>query len=223
MVEKSIIEKIRRLLALAGNNPNEAERVQAMLKAQRLLEQHDLQMKDVSDDEKQAVLLDPHVKTDKWRVMLFSAVALIYDCECLGRGRGLFVLGLEGHADVTVEIAKWLMRLIWDEAKKLHKSLRTSFCIGAAFQLGEKARELKEKRDHYASKYDNQLMCIVDKNKKALDEWKEQNKIKDAPRGGKEAKLDWLAAQQGRQFGNELSLERQLVATPESKRIGVRA
>ena len=44
MSREKIIERIRKLLALAGNNPNEAEAALAMEKAQAELALHNLSM-----------------------------------------------------------------------------------------------------------------------------------------------------------------------------------
>ena len=43
-MKKNIISKIEKLLALAGNNPSEAEAQAALLKAQQLMAEHNLDM-----------------------------------------------------------------------------------------------------------------------------------------------------------------------------------
>ena len=58
MTDKNIISKIEKLLALAGNNPSEAEAQAAMLKAQKLMAEHNLdlaQFKDKPQEKKEAV------------------------------------------------------------------------------------------------------------------------------------------------------------------------
>ena len=58
MTDKNIISKIEKLLALAGNNPSEAEAQAAMLKAQKLMAEHNLdlaQFKDKPQEKKEAI------------------------------------------------------------------------------------------------------------------------------------------------------------------------
>ena len=49
--EDKILEKVKKLLALAGNNPSQAEAEAAAAKAQALLQEYNLTLKDVDGEE----------------------------------------------------------------------------------------------------------------------------------------------------------------------------
>lgn len=83
---KKVIERVTKLLALAGNNPNEAEAAAAAAQAQKLLEQYNLDMamfaEDNSDD---STKVDGEnwdvVYGDPWRSAIVRDVASLYFCE----------------------------------------------------------------------------------------------------------------------------------------------
>lgn len=89
-VNDQIIERIRKLLALAGNNPNEHEAAAAAAKAQALMQEHDLEMSAVEGlhmDARTAgvtkvdgVTLHKAGKPGGWKVDLFETVAKTSDC-----------------------------------------------------------------------------------------------------------------------------------------------
>lgn len=53
-VDESVLKKIRNLLALAGNNPNENEAHAAACKAQELLAKYHLSMSDIKEEKSEA-------------------------------------------------------------------------------------------------------------------------------------------------------------------------
>ena len=55
-VEKSIVDKIKKLISLSSDNKHEAE--SAMLKAQKLLAKHNLTLAEVNEHTKQNVIED---------------------------------------------------------------------------------------------------------------------------------------------------------------------
>lgn len=95
-----IKDKIRKLLALAGNNPNENERFQAMEMAQKLLAEHDLNMSDVDRVEfnhangKHA----SSIRSEKWMTYTALAAAYLYGCKVVIDGNRVVFVGTEEHA-----------------------------------------------------------------------------------------------------------------------------
>jgi hypothetical protein len=79
-----IVERVKKLFALAGNNPNENEAAAAAEKAQAILIEHNLSMTDITnsriDDD---MVIDQELVTSAypWRRMLASAVAKMYFCK----------------------------------------------------------------------------------------------------------------------------------------------
>ena len=79
---QAAIRKIEKLLALAGNNPNEAEAAAAMAKVQELLAQYNLDMASVGDAPADKSRGDVRLKGGlyKWQRSLWKAVAELNFC-----------------------------------------------------------------------------------------------------------------------------------------------
>lgn len=79
-----ILERIKKLLNLAGNNPNESEAASAMEKVQALLAEHNLSMSDVKTHDKaeDGFVIDSTLETDSrpWRRQLATMVGELYFC-----------------------------------------------------------------------------------------------------------------------------------------------
>lgn len=132
-VEPKVIERIRKLLALAGNNPNEHEAAAAAARAQELMLQHDLTMETVSTkvdrrtagiDKGDRMVLREKGKPGGWKVALFA---------CIGQTSGCWVFTTEGGKwyDATgylvgraqdVEMAHYLYDFLVRELERLQKA-----------------------------------------------------------------------------------------------------
>lgn len=79
-----ILERIKKLLALAGNNPNEQEAAAAMEKVQAMLAEHNLSMSDVATHDKaeDGFTIDSTMETDSrpWRRNLAATIGKMYFC-----------------------------------------------------------------------------------------------------------------------------------------------
>lgn len=77
--------KVQKLLALAGNNSNEAEANVAMEKAMRLLAEHNLSMVDVAEEEREQVdqLAVPIKYLNPWRRSIIGSATRLYFCEAI--------------------------------------------------------------------------------------------------------------------------------------------
>jgi hypothetical protein len=108
-----LLDKIKKMLAKAGNNPNEHEAALAANMAQELLARHNLTMADVPDDDQPDDLAD--IVTDgtivtashPWRRPLGSAVATMYFCKYMfvgagGKNKHMFVGARHNVAVATV-------------------------------------------------------------------------------------------------------------------------
>ncbi len=83
MSNQEVIEKVKKLFALAGNNPSEKEAESAMLKAQELLLSHDLSIGDVDafDEPAQKEVVEGALNSDGaktvagWKINISNAIA----------------------------------------------------------------------------------------------------------------------------------------------------
>ena len=87
MTDKNIISKIEKLLALAGNNPSETEAQAAMLKAQKLMAEHNLdlaQFKDKPQEKKEAIkdYVEGYHNTN-WAISLAKVICDNFRCNLL--------------------------------------------------------------------------------------------------------------------------------------------
>jgi hypothetical protein len=81
------LDRVRKLLALAGNNPNEEEAARAAEKAQEILAEHNLSIADIKTDTDvdETPVEDDELITNQqqWRRDLGSIVAEMYFCQYL--------------------------------------------------------------------------------------------------------------------------------------------
>lgn len=119
MENTKIVEKIKNLLDLANNNPNEHEAMAAALKAQELMAKYHVDIRDVEDEELTDEIIENEVyvgKGDKWKFMLASVIAKNFCCKPYFRGRELLVF--YGHKKDT-EIASQVFQFLFETGNKL--------------------------------------------------------------------------------------------------------
>lgn len=135
-VDERIIDRIRKLLALAGDNPNEHEAAAAAAKAQALMQEHDLAAADVSVKTdartagitQAATVLRQRGKPGSWKEGLFSAVAETSDCWAWSTSTRGSMLGRERDVEMAEYLFAYLVRELerlqhaygatrWDELK----------------------------------------------------------------------------------------------------------
>lgn len=117
-MEERIIEKIRKCLALANNNPSEEEAKAAALQAQKLLAKYNISISDVEEVEntseeivEQAVWYKDIVKgvARAWKYELAGIVAKNFRCKHFFYGRkGVAFYGHKTDAEAAAEVYKYL-------------------------------------------------------------------------------------------------------------------
>lgn len=117
----TINEKIAHLLALASNNPSEAEAKAALLKARELMAKHKLRPEDCKQSENVRVIrelvgVECTAMTNPWAVSLSAVIAEHYCC-CSYRnrytGRKVNTIGFVGLED-DFEICKRVFLYAYD-------------------------------------------------------------------------------------------------------------
>lgn len=111
-----ILEKIEKLLALAGNNPNENEAMDAALKAQELMAKYNIELADVEGPGKsETIVMETYAPkanchyVRKWRYNLASIVAKNFCCKTYVINSETTVFyGYEKDAKIAVEVFKFL-------------------------------------------------------------------------------------------------------------------
>lgn len=120
-MEERIIEKIRKCLALANNNPSEEEAKAAALQAQKLLAKYNISISDVESLEnvneeivEQAVWFKDAVKgvARAWKYQLADIVAKNFRCKHFFYGKSAAVFyGHKTDAQAAAEVFKYLFSM----------------------------------------------------------------------------------------------------------------
>lgn len=114
-----VIEKIQKLLALAGNNPSESEAESAALKAQELIAKHNITMTEIEDagdateEEEDLGYYQIHTGNGKaWKFNLAQAIAENFRCKRFWFGRHTVAFyGYETDAQAAREVFTFLFKM----------------------------------------------------------------------------------------------------------------
>jgi len=129
MTQDRILDRIKKTLALASNNPSQEEAQAAMLKAQELLAKHGLSMADVQSAQQ---VETPNVAdemagtgTTWWEKELSAIIGQNFRCTHYFVPRvGIFFIGLEEDVAIAREIftyAKESIRTSWKRYRRQEK------------------------------------------------------------------------------------------------------
>ena len=130
MTEKNIISKIEKLLALAGNNPSEAEAQAAMLKAQKLMAENNLTMETLNSNkepQKKEVVQEwfKGGQSCQWMRILGKVIANNFRCDMLvGPGYGLVFIGLKEDARICIQVFNFAAHTLEKNMRKLRRQYR---------------------------------------------------------------------------------------------------
>ena len=135
-VSEKILNKIKNLLDLANNNPNEHEALSASLKAQELLAKYNLDVADLADGsekdkiEKAVWMPEKDYNYMNWRYELAGVIARNFCCKMylLGGTKGIVFYGFSKDAQIAHQVFSYLFQIgnkladkYYNECKKLGK------------------------------------------------------------------------------------------------------
>lgn len=114
-----MLDKVQKLLALAGNNPSEEEAKAAAMKAQKLIAQYNLDLSSLSSEEKieYKLLKAEHPNNNGYRGRLAAILAPNFRCKAVYLGTDVHFFGREGDVDTCVNVFNYL-----------YKTMRTNGC-----------------------------------------------------------------------------------------------
>jgi len=145
---EDIIARIRKLLALAGDNPNVAEATAAALKAQALIAEFDVEKFELYDEQNEEIVEVESVryKGESWAWYLASAIAdnfrcRIYRWSWTGAGHVVKFVGYDADAEAAALVFDRLFtlgkRLADREAREARKLYGTARGVKGAFLIGD--------------------------------------------------------------------------------------
>lgn len=114
-----MLDKVQKLLSLAGNNPSEGEAKAAAMKAQKLIAQYNLDLSALSAEEviQYKLLRAEHPNNNGYRGSLASIIAPNFRCKAIYLGAQIHFFGREGDVDTCVSVFNYL-----------YKTMRTNGC-----------------------------------------------------------------------------------------------
>lgn len=128
MAEKNIISKIEKLLALAGNNPSEAEAQVAMLKAQKLMAEYNLDMAQFQDKPQKKEAVTEYFKgyhNTGWAMALAKVICDNFRCNLLrAPGYGLVFVGLKEDVAICKAVFSFAAETLDKNMRKLRRQYR---------------------------------------------------------------------------------------------------
>lgn len=227
MDKAAIIDKVNKLLALAGNNPNEHEAANAAAQAQRLMEKYQIAQFQVGGDQDDSTgmgVIDGVIirqgRMDIWMQSLFVDLCHLYECDGYRarHGGGLRAIGLESDVEMVktmfgylVKVIRHLHKVEWDVAKargeysggrRMANAFRRGFCQGAADRIVQRLQG--EKAEAAAAECDVRALVVVKKDK--IDKFKEDNDYKFRKQSRRSAGHAAGAYQKGQAAGNNVGL-----------------
>lgn len=144
MKREQIIEKIKKIMALAQNNPNENEALAATLKAQKMMAEFHVEEKDLGDDVTESNIDEMIVKlsgkTQKWRIALAQTLAKNFRCRLYLIDGNVTFYGYVEDIQICSEVFRSLYVIgskLSDKAKREARKqygtasgVRNAFCLG---------------------------------------------------------------------------------------------
>lgn len=114
MANEKILGKIKNLLDLANNNPNENEAMAAALKAQELMAKYNIDSSAIDTDKSEKEFFHATYKDTgkhemkKWKVTLSSIIARNFCCRLYFSGSSVVFYGYKKDAQIAVEVFRFL-------------------------------------------------------------------------------------------------------------------
>ena len=142
--KKQIIEKIKKVMALAENNPNENEAIAAALKAQKLMAKFHINEDELGEELTESKLesMECNVggKTQKWKLQLAVVLANNFRCKVYLKNNNVTFYGFEEDVNICSEVFYSLYKIgvrLSDKLKRetrketgTAKGIRNTFCVG---------------------------------------------------------------------------------------------
>ena len=142
--KKQIIEKIKKIMALSENNPNQNEAISAALKAQKLMAKFHIEESELGEELTESKIDSMECvvngKTQKWRLQLAVVLAKNFRCKIYLNNGNVTFYGYEEDVKICSEVFYSLYKIgvkLSDKLKRetrkesgTAKGIRNTFCMG---------------------------------------------------------------------------------------------
>lgn len=142
--KKQIIEKIKKIMALSENNPNQNEAIAAALKAQKLMAKFHIEESELGEELTESKIDSMECvvngKTQKWRLQLAVVLSKNFRCKIYLNNGNVTFYGYEEDVKICSEVFYSLYKIgvkLSDKLKRetrkesgTAKGIRNTFCMG---------------------------------------------------------------------------------------------
>ena len=224
---KKILDRIKKILAVANGSQFEGEANTAMAMAQSYMTSYGLSMTDIEIGEAldEAIVTEPldRLNPEQWERILGLAVATVTDTKTyqkgLAKGSVLVFMGYKSDVDFA-KVLYAVLRVATNSAarkrfnrQKEDRAARISFRLGCAVRLEERAQQ--EKQTVVKAEGNNRFALVVVEKKTRIDRWAEENlNLKTVPNRTPKINAEGFAA--GRSHANSMDLLNKKKMTSDS-------
>lgn len=156
MNKEALMDKVAKLLALAGNNPSQQEANAALAKAQKLIAEYNLNMDEFKEDKEIVMLLATHSNNEGYRTSLAAILAPNFRCRAIMHGNQVAFIGYKTDAEVCVQVFNYAYKVSHNAGLRIERQYRKEgrstrgvatsywmgFCHGIKEVLDEQCRAL---------------------------------------------------------------------------------
>ena len=125
MNKEQLMNKVNKLLALAGNNPSQEEANAAYTKAQKLIAEYNLNMDEFEADKDEIVMVAAtHSNNEGYRVPLALVIAKSFRCRCIMCGNTVNFIGYKTDVEVCVQVYNHAYKVSHNAGLRLERKYR---------------------------------------------------------------------------------------------------
>lgn len=122
---EKMIDRVKKLLALSGNNPSEEEARSALMMANRLIAKYNLDLSEETGEKVEYSMLPAtHPNNNGYRIPLASVIAPSFRCRVIMVGNTVYFFGRKQDAEACVEVYNYVYRVSRSLAKKLERKAK---------------------------------------------------------------------------------------------------
>lgn len=216
-MDKSIFDKIQKLLNLGNGSDFSGESDIALKKAYDLMAQYNVSMKDLEQNTLENNLgklgMYKHDDLKKyyiWELHIASSLSELFNCKLLvnrfGKKSMIKIIGREGNATTVKLMFDWIVTKTKNEVKdyfKYDRSYWNSYCAGVADSICETVRRLKALEQ--AENKGDWGLVLIDEATQFLNEHFKNIKTRGTSLDVKDAR----GFQTGKDVGSKISLNKQ--------------
>jgi len=177
-MENKLKEKIKKLFALAGNNPNQHEADNAMRMARKLMDKHNVSMYELGDTEAVCVTFNDGVNMP-WLRVSYQAVSKLYDCVYLldkqwSPAKHVLV-GTESNRTTTGIVLEYVLSSIRETGKGKGAGFRNAMAQGVYQQVLDIITERSKNKTEVIPGTGLVLADVSNKAMRDVQDWIKEN------------------------------------------------